>query len=48
MLPLQGLHAGQLIVTDDPLPAISQLLSLVIQAIDVRALLLKVSVPLGG
>jgi hypothetical protein len=35
MFPFQGLNPGQLIVTDDPLPLLSQFLGLVIETIDV-------------
>lgn len=40
MFPLQGLHAGQFIITDDPLALVSQLLSLLIQAIDITDFLI--------
>lgn len=40
MFPLQGLHAGQFIVTDDPLALVSQLLSPLIQAIDITDFLI--------
>lgn len=48
MLPFQSLDPGQLIVTDDPLPLLSQCLRLVIETIDVAVFFVKLLISCGG
>jgi hypothetical protein len=48
MLAFQGLNPGQLIVTDDPLPLLSQLLGPLIQPIDVAIFFSKLLIPVAS
>ena len=48
MFAFQGLNAGQLIVTDDPLPPLDQFLGLVIETIDVAVFCGKLLISVGG
>ncbi len=48
MLPFQSLDPAQLIVTDDPLPLLSQCLRLVIETIDVAVFFVKLLISFGG
>jgi hypothetical protein len=48
MLAFQGLDPGQLIVTDDPFPLLSQFRGPLIEFIDVAVFFVKLLIPLGG
>src|SRR5262245_33631420 len=48
MFPFQGLDASQLIVTDNPLPMLSQLGSPLIELIEFGGVHLIVLIPIGG
>ena len=48
MLALEGLDPRQFIIADQPFTPVSQLLSLVIQPIDVVIFRIELLIPLGG
>ena len=48
MLAFQRLDPGQLIITDDPLPLLSQFLGLVIETIDVAVFFVKLFILFGS